>query len=313
MYDPHSILGISASASKEEAKRAYRKKASEHHPDKGGDQEAFKRIQGAWEMIDNGLCEAQTLAPPPKSSFTSPEPAFKGSYDDPYSPWYTTQKRSEPPKYSPYGRQNPYGAPTPPRPKASPPRPTAPKIVQAYATQERERKNLGDFIARVSMAEAYNGFILEVSVNGSTIRVQMPQGVPHGLRNTVQVDNDDIAVTTLFHQSLYTFIGTDKALREAVVVNSEPGIVYRTKDLTLRHELSAKSLSTGTTVRLQDFLGESYNVRIPGGHTGGLQKIVVPDRGYVDWYSSHSQAGSTRGDVIITFVPTENVEATLLH
>ena len=50
-----SLLGIAESASKEEAKKAFRKLAGKHHPDKeGGDAEKFKQINEAYQVIDKG-------------------------------------------------------------------------------------------------------------------------------------------------------------------------------------------------------------------------------------------------------------------
>lgn len=49
----YDILGISKSASNEEIKKAYRKKALEHHPDRGGDQEEFKKINEAYQVLSD--------------------------------------------------------------------------------------------------------------------------------------------------------------------------------------------------------------------------------------------------------------------
>jgi len=51
MEDPYTILGISRGATEDEIKKAYRKLAMKNHPDKGGDPEQFKKIQGAYERI----------------------------------------------------------------------------------------------------------------------------------------------------------------------------------------------------------------------------------------------------------------------
>jgi molecular chaperone DnaJ len=50
--DYYDILGVSKSASADEVKRAYRKLAKEHHPDKhGGDDSQFKELGEAYEVL----------------------------------------------------------------------------------------------------------------------------------------------------------------------------------------------------------------------------------------------------------------------
>lgn len=61
----YKILGITPGATEEEVKKAYRKMAMKHHPDRGGDEAEFKRIKEAYEAL------------------TNPEPAhtFKDNFD----------------------------------------------------------------------------------------------------------------------------------------------------------------------------------------------------------------------------------------
>jgi molecular chaperone DnaJ len=47
----YDILGVSDTATQDEIKKAYRKKAVEHHPDKGGDEQLFKKISEAYDTV----------------------------------------------------------------------------------------------------------------------------------------------------------------------------------------------------------------------------------------------------------------------
>lgn len=50
----YNTLGVTKSASHSEIKKAYRKLALKHHPDKGGDEDTFKEISTAYETLSDG-------------------------------------------------------------------------------------------------------------------------------------------------------------------------------------------------------------------------------------------------------------------
>lgn len=49
----YEVLGVEKTASYDEVKKAYRKKAMQEHPDRGGDKDKFQEIQGAYEVLSD--------------------------------------------------------------------------------------------------------------------------------------------------------------------------------------------------------------------------------------------------------------------
>jgi DnaJ-class molecular chaperone len=53
MQNPYQTLGVNRDATADEIKRAYRRLASQHHPDKGGDKAKFQEVQQAYDTLTN--------------------------------------------------------------------------------------------------------------------------------------------------------------------------------------------------------------------------------------------------------------------
>ena len=51
--DPYKTLGVSEDTDQKEVKKAYRKLAAQHHPDRGGDAEKFKEVAEAYSILSD--------------------------------------------------------------------------------------------------------------------------------------------------------------------------------------------------------------------------------------------------------------------
>lgn len=69
MSDYYDTLGVPKTASQDEIKRAFRKLASQHHPDKGGDTKKFQEIQAAYETLGDEQKRAAYNNPQPHTPF----------------------------------------------------------------------------------------------------------------------------------------------------------------------------------------------------------------------------------------------------
>ena len=67
--DHYETLGVQRDATAKEIKTAFRKLAMKHHPDKGGHQDQFKRIQCAYEVLSDPDKRAQYDNPNPFNQF----------------------------------------------------------------------------------------------------------------------------------------------------------------------------------------------------------------------------------------------------
>lgn len=75
MSDHYATLGVARTASQDEIKRAYRKLASQHHPDRGGDTARFQQIQAAYDVLGDAAKRAE---------YDNPRPQFSGFAGGPH-------------------------------------------------------------------------------------------------------------------------------------------------------------------------------------------------------------------------------------
>jgi curved DNA-binding protein len=84
--DYYDVLGVSRSASQDEIKRAYRKLAHQHHPDKvgKGDEAKFKEINEAYQVLSDAQ-KRQAYDQFGQTNFGAGGSGHGGSYEDIFS------------------------------------------------------------------------------------------------------------------------------------------------------------------------------------------------------------------------------------
>jgi DnaJ-class molecular chaperone len=78
--DYYSILGVNKNASDSEIRKAYKKKSMQHHPDRGGNEEEFKKVNEAYSTLKDSRKRAEYDNPQPQFSFNT-----SGMSGDPFA------------------------------------------------------------------------------------------------------------------------------------------------------------------------------------------------------------------------------------
>jgi curved DNA-binding protein len=77
--DYYSILGVPKNASDNDIRKAYKRKSMQHHPDRGGDEEEFKKVNEAYQTLSNAQKRAEYDNPAPQFNFNT---SNMGGFED---------------------------------------------------------------------------------------------------------------------------------------------------------------------------------------------------------------------------------------
>lgn len=229
--DHYKTLGINRSATPEEIKRAFRKLAGIHHPDKGGDAEEFKKIQSAYEVLGN--------------------PEKKLAYDNP-DPW-ANARRHEPPDFSDFfGRGDDDFTDFFNKMRAA-------RAKQQYQ-QSHERNPDGVVDVQVSILDAYNGSDVVVDVGYTREVMQIPQGIRDGTKFRLQGKGP----------ARYKGVPPGDLIVR-FKINYPPGMVREQDDLYHTLQVNALRAAAGGDIEYHHFSGKLLKVKVPSGTQHGAR------------------------------------------
>jgi len=80
MENYYDILGVSKTASADEIKKKFRELSKKHHPDKGGDEEMFKKINEAYSTLSDPTKRAEYDNPTKSWGSMSPEDIYEMAF-----------------------------------------------------------------------------------------------------------------------------------------------------------------------------------------------------------------------------------------
>lgn len=225
MTDAYSTLGVQRGATDEEIKRAYRKLAAKHHPDKeGGDTAKFQEIQGAYDTLTDPQKRQEHDNPNPFGGNGGFEFHFGGGGPQDIFSQFFSQRGG-----SPFQQQQP-----------------------------RRNKDLRINIT-VTLASTLTEQQKTVSVQTTkndkfNVDVKIPRGVSNGttIKYTQMGDN--------FFESL-----TRGDLYVIINVIDHPNFEIHGVNLVSNLEISSIEAMTGTEKEVEGIDGSTFLIKIPQG------------------------------------------------
>lgn len=234
--DYYDVLGVSRTASQDEIRKAYKKQSMRHHPDRGGDEDEFKKINEAYQVLSDEQKRAM--------------------YD---------QYGTADPQQQGYSRQYTGGMP-----------PDMEDIFENFfggggfdmfgrRHRSQPRNKSLNIKYSITLEEAYNGkkVMLEVplpSGRKQVIDTEIPAGIESGMTIRLHGMGDD---------SIPHVAPGDIMLQ--VNVDNHPGIKRDGIDLQTTLTISVYDLILGTKVKVTHFNDKGFELNIPAGTQPGTK------------------------------------------
>jgi curved DNA-binding protein len=227
--DFYKTLGVAENASQDDIKKAYRKLAAKHHPDRGGDTAEFQKISQAYDTIGDETKRAQYDAQ--KDGVNTNNFHFNSGSFDPFN--------------NMFGGQSPFE-----------------QFFRHGNNQRRKNRDLS-IRCKITFKQSYTGADLEAnyklpSGKDQTVLIQVPQGIIHGQTIRYSGMGDD---------SIAGLPKGD--LNVTVLVEPDPNYERKGDDLITFVKINAIEAMTGCTKIVKTLGDASIRFNIkPGAQYG---------------------------------------------
>lgn len=235
----YETLGVAETATAEEIKKAYRRLASQHHPDRGGDTAKFQAIQSAYDVVSDPQRREQY------------DLERRGGGPNIHFQWNNGH-----PDISDIFRQFGFGGGDP---------------FGQFRQHQRRNKDLRIEIPipLVTTLEEQTKIVSVQTTNGQreTVEVRIPRGVTNGT-NIKYANLGDNLFNTIPRGDLYVQIN----------VHNAENYVVQGIDLHTRINVNCFIATAGGTATVTGLDGKMFLINIPAGTQPGL-KFRIPEQG----------------------------------
>jgi len=238
MSDYYNILGVDRNASPDDIKRAYRKLASQNHPDKGGDTKKFQDIQAAYETLSD---------PDKRAQYDNPQPQFNGP-----GGFHFHTGGGMPPGFEDifaqaFGGHNPFGG---------------------FGQRPPQRNRTLNIQTQISLEEAFHGKELLANLTlpsgrNQTVEIRVPAGIQDGTTLRLTGMGDD------------SYINLPRGDIHLVVTVLPHNVFQRQDDDLIRNlDITCIDAMLGKTVDVNTIDNKTLEINInPGTQPGQILAI----------------------------------------
>lgn len=243
MSNHYQTLGVDKNASQDEIKRAYRKLAAQHHPDRGGDTKTFQEIQAAYDVLGDSEKRQQYDNPQPQFDGFRQYSGFPPGFEDMMSQIFVNNGG---------GFTDLFGR------RAGP-----------------ARNRIMNLQADISLEDAFYGKTLTANVNlpsgrNQTLEIKIPPGIRSG--NTLRLANmGDDSISNVPRGDIHLTVN----------VLEHPRFTRENDDLKLKMDITFFDAILGKRILITTIEGKILETEIPSGFQPGqmlnLQGYGMPN------------------------------------